>query len=190
MCVKIYVMRKIAFLLVLMVATSSVYAQKINWLSLEEALKAQEKNPKKIMMDVYTNWCGPCKYLDKTTFQNEDLANFVNEHYYAVKFNAEGDDAFTYKGQPYANPDYNPSASGRNSVHEFASAMGITAYPTIVFLDETGNFLVPIKGYQNANQLELYLKLFYQDAYKEVNTKELWEKFQQDFKPEFKVAQQ
>ncbi len=175
--------------MLILVFTANGFAQKINWMSFEEALNAQAKNPKKIMMDVYTNWCGPCKYLDKNTFQNPDVAAFVNEHYYAVKFNAEGNDKFSYKGQEYANPNYKSSTSGRNSSHEFTGAMGVTAYPTIVFMDEQGNFLVPIKGYQAPNQLELYLKLFLGDTYKTVNTPELWEQFQKDFKPEFKVAQ-
>ena len=65
-------MKKIILLLILLIAGVSVNAQEseINWMSLEEAVQAQAKNPKKIMMDVYTSWCGPCKMLDKNTFQN------------------------------------------------------------------------------------------------------------------------
>ena len=62
-------------------------------MSLEEAVAAQAVHPKKIMMDVYTSWCGPCKMLDKNTFQNPDVVEYVNENYYAVKFNAEGNKA-------------------------------------------------------------------------------------------------
>ena len=60
------IMRKIGYivLLTLLTAVNSM-AQEINWVTFEEALELQKKNPKKIMMDVYTNWCGPCKMLDK-----------------------------------------------------------------------------------------------------------------------------
>ncbi|TYA64899.1 thioredoxin family protein, partial [Seonamhaeicola marinus] len=93
----------------------------------------QKKTPKKIMMDVYTNWCGPCKMLDRNTFQNQQVANYVNEHYYAVKFNAEGNDQITFDGKTFSNPNYNPAnANRRNSPHELSRYFQIQAYPTIV----------------------------------------------------------
>ena len=67
-----------------------INAQNIEWLTFEAALEAQKENPKKILMDVYTDWCGPCKLMDKKTFQNKDVAAYISEHYYAVRFNAEG----------------------------------------------------------------------------------------------------
>ena len=81
---------KIKFLVLLLLSSLGTYAQQIQWMSLSEALEAQKKEPKKIIMDVYTKWCGPCKLLDKKTFANPDLARYVSEHFYAVKFNAAG----------------------------------------------------------------------------------------------------
>ena len=75
---------------------STVFAQKIQWMTLAEAREAQKKEPKKIFMDVYTDWCGPCKLLDKNTFQNPDVSRYISEHYYAVKFNAEGTEEIQY----------------------------------------------------------------------------------------------
>jgi len=84
---------KTYILTVLLVAGSlSVDAQSINWVSMDEALELQQKTPRKILIDMYTSWCGPCKMLDRNTFTNKDLIAFVNEHYYAVKFNAEGNE--------------------------------------------------------------------------------------------------
>ncbi|MGB2404834.1 MAG: thioredoxin family protein, partial [Flavobacteriaceae bacterium] len=60
-------------------------AQEINWLTLPEALEAQKAEPKKIFMDVYTIWCGPCKLLDRNTFSNKDVIRYINTHFYAVK---------------------------------------------------------------------------------------------------------
>ena len=92
-------MKKTFLILGLIMVTISVQSQKkkINWMSLEEAVAAQTVAPKKIMMDVYTSWCGPCKMLDKNTFQNPDVVQYVNENYYAVKFNAEGNKAVNFK---------------------------------------------------------------------------------------------
>jgi len=73
-----------------LVCTLSAWGQYsgINWMSLEEAVEAQAKQPKKIMMDVFTQWCGPCKMMMANTFTSEDVIAYINKHYYAVKFDA------------------------------------------------------------------------------------------------------
>ena len=51
-------------LFILFLAIGTVNSQeKINWITMNEALAAQKKEPKKIFMDVYTTWCGPCKMI-------------------------------------------------------------------------------------------------------------------------------
>ena len=181
-------MKKIVYICLLAVlASTNSMAQKINWVSLDEALELQKKNPKKIMIDVYTNWCGPCKMLDKNTFQNKDVAQYVNEHYYAVKFNAEGNEEITYKGKTYSNPGYNPElANRRNSAHQLSRYFQVQAYPTIIFMDEKADVIAPIRGYQTPPQLELYLKLFKNDDYKEIDTQEKFSSYAKAFKAEFK----
>ena len=64
-------MKKIYLLIILI--SFNLQGQEINWISFPEALEAQKKEPKKIFMDVYANWCGPCKLLDKYTFSNKHL---------------------------------------------------------------------------------------------------------------------
>lgn len=181
-------MKKIVFVMVLAVSMSlTSMAQQINWLTFEEALALQKENPKKIMMDVYTNWCGPCKMLDRNTFQNPDVANYVNENYYAVKFNAEGDEVINYKDNTFDNKAYKPEmASRRNSVHSLTLALQVGAYPSIVFFDENGEMIFPLKGYQTPQQLELYLKMFGNDTHKEMNTQEDFNAYYSAFKPKFK----
>ncbi len=159
----------------------------INWMSFEEAVAAQKENPKKIMIDAYTVWCGPCKMLDKNTFQNADVVNYVNKNYYAVKFNAQGNETINFKGKTYKNPRYDPNkATKRNSSHELANFFRISAYPTILFLDEEATYLTPVKGYKTPQQLEVYLKLFATNAYKGLKTNEQWNVYQQSFKSTFK----
>ncbi|WP_299396455.1 thioredoxin fold domain-containing protein [uncultured Gelidibacter sp.] len=181
-------MKKIGLLLVLtMLVSFGSIAQQIKWVTFEEALALQKKKPKKIMMDVYTNWCGPCKMLDKNTFQNPDVAKYVNDNYYAVKFNGEGNEVVKYKNNSYSNRNYKPElASRRNSVHDLTSALQINAYPTIVFFDENGDLIFPLRGYQNPQQLELYLKMFLKDTHKEMKTQEDFNAYYSAFKPQFK----
>ena len=175
-------------ILVLVAVMSSGFAQEIKWMSMNEALKAQKKEPKKIFMDAYTIWCGPCKMLDKNTFSNKDVAKYINKHYYPVKFNAEGNEEILYRDNSFGNPNFDPNRKGRNSQHDFARAMKITGYPSLVFFDEKGNLIGPIPGYRTPHQIELFLKLFKDEDYKKINTPEAFQEYSATFKNEFEVA--
>jgi thioredoxin-related protein len=156
---------------------------KVHWVALSEALELQKKAPKKIMMDVYTKWCGPCKMMAQNTFNDDEVAAYLNEHYYAVKFDAESPDTVVYDGQKFANPNYNPQATGRNSQHQLATYLQVQAYPTLVFIDEKGTYLGPVTGYRTPPQIELFLKFFALDQFKSITTPEQWQQYQNSFIP-------
>jgi len=180
-------MKKYILLLLISSFTLSLSAQEIKWMSMNQALAAQLKNPKKIFVDVYTNWCGPCKMLDRDTFSNTDVANYINKHFYAVKFNAEGDETINYKEVTYLNPSYDSAkANRRNGKHQFTRHMGVRAYPTVLFIDEKGNLINKVRSYRTPQQMELYLKLFGTDLWKEIKTQEAFEEYVNNFKPQFK----
>ena len=180
-------MKRILTLAILALSISiGAVAQEIKWVTFEEALALQKKEPKKIMMDVYTVWCGPCKMLDKNTFHNPDVVDFVNKNYYAVKFNGEGEAVVSYKGKTFSNPSYNASrANTRNSVHDLTRHLQVNAYPTIVFFDENADIIAPIRGYQQPKQLELYLKLFHNNHHKDIKTQEDFNNYYKAFVAEF-----
>ena len=159
------------------------FSQEINWLSFEKAIEAQKKSPKNIIMDVYTNWCGPCKLMEKNTFQNEFIADFINKNYYAVKFNGEGNEVVNFMGRKFENTRYDKSRSQtRNSSHQLTQFLGINAYPTTLFFDEKMNLITPIRGYLIPKQLEIYLELFKNDEYKSINSQEDFDRFIKTFK--------
>ncbi|NNE32792.1 MAG: thioredoxin fold domain-containing protein [Winogradskyella sp.] len=184
-------MNKLGYIiLIVLLASFRTIAQEadkeINWVSIEEAIELQKKNPKKIIMDVYTNWCGPCKMLDKNTFHNPDVVKYINKNYYAVKFNAEGNTDITYKDKTFSNPNFDPAKiNRRNSAHEFTRFLKVRAYPTMVFFDEEGEYITPITGYLKPRQLELYLKLFKSNKHKEMDTQEKFNTYFKTFKPSF-----
>ena len=153
-------------------------------MSLEEAIEAQEQEPRKIMMDVYTSWCGPCKMMMANTFAHPDVIAYLNENYYAVKFDAESPDPISYQGSVFENPGYRQGARGRNSPHQLSRALSVSAYPTLVFFKETGEVLAPITGYKTPQQIELFLRYF--DEFWSLGTQEEWDQFQKGFTPTFK----
>ena len=180
-------MKKI-LLILLLVTFSTLIAQdtKINWLSVEEVEVLQQKEPRKVLIDVYTTWCGPCKMMMRNTFTNKDVINYLNKNYYAVKFDAESAKDITFQGKLYQNPNYNPNAR-RKPPHQFSQALGVSSYPTIIYMDEGLNIIAPIKGYQTPAQIELYLKLFAEENYEEIGaSQESFSKYAQTFKSTFR----
>ena len=165
--------------------TSAQSSAQIKWMTMNEALAAQAQNPKKIFMDVYTDWCGPCKMLDKNTFTNKRLVRFVNKNYYAVKFDGEGTESITYKDFTYTNPNHQPDRKGRNAQHFFADALRINAYPSLVFFDEKGELIQALPGYKTPQELESFLKRVASDDYKNITTEQAWTEYQESFKSSF-----
>lgn len=151
-------MKKIILALFLTIGTLSVQAQEIKWMSLDEALAKQKKNAKPIFMDVYTDWCGPCKMLDQNTFQDKVISEYISANYYAVKFNAEGNSTINYKGITYTNPGFDPNRKGRNSAHDFTKFLQVAGYPSMYIINKKGDVQEPIVGYRTPEELLPILK--------------------------------
>ncbi|WP_430612680.1 thioredoxin family protein [Flavobacterium sp. JP2137] len=137
----------------------STQAQEIKWMSFDQAIAAQKKKAKPIFIDVYTNWCPPCKMLDAHTFSDAKIAELINANYYAVKFNAEGDEKIAFSGKNYSNPRYDAArANSRNSLHQFAEFLKVRAFPTMIVLGADQKISQNIMGYRTAEQLLIELK--------------------------------
>ncbi|SFF97558.1 thioredoxin family protein [Pontibacter chinhatensis] len=146
---------------------ASEKAAKIQWLTIEQAAARMEKEPRKIVIDVYTDWCGWCRKMDKETFTDPKVVELVNKHYYAVKLNAEGKDPITLRGQTF-------KYKGEYRSHELAVALlqGQMSFPTTVYLDEKMNMLAPVPGYLNAKTFSKILSYFGENHHQSMNFQE------------------
>lgn len=167
-------------------ATGTKPAGGINWLTMEQAQAKARKDPKPLLVDVYTQWCGPCKMLDRNTFSDPRVAAYVNKHFHPVKFDAESPDPVVFRGQKLENPDYKPELAGRrNGTHHLTYAIanvnGRIAYPTVVYLDHEMNVLAPVQGYMTPQQLEPILTYFAEGHYKKSD----YQTFLGGFKPQW-----
>lgn len=147
----------------LMASSFSVIAQEkssIKWISINEAEKLAQDQPRKIIVDIYTDWCGWCKRLDATTYKDPQVVDYINKNFYAVKFNAELKDKISFKGT-----DYSYDAQRRvNTLSQILMANS-TGYPTTTFLDEKLNVLSAVPGFQKADMMVSILKYFGENTY-------------------------
>ena len=134
--------------------------KRIKWLTVQEAYVLTQKKPKKFVVDVYTDWCGWCKVMDRETFSKAAIVDYVNENYYAVKLNAEQTDDITLGKQTFKYV-----SGGSRGVHELAAALlkNQMSYPTTVFLDEKFQLIQPIPGYLEPRMFHQIITYFGQN---------------------------
>lgn len=167
-------------LTVLFLATISVVnAQDVKWLSFEEALELNKKNPKPIMIDMYTDWCGWCKKMDKTTYKNKVIVDYINKNFYAIKMDGEGKKDITFR-----NHTFKFRSDGKRGYHELAAALmnGKMSYPTTIFMNPKEELLDKIPGYLDTKTMEKVLAYFADEKYKT----EKWADFDKNFKSQLK----
>lgn len=134
--------------------------QDIEWLSITEVQERVKKEPRKILVDVYTAWCGPCKMMMRSTFKDPGLIKYLDDNYYAVKFNGESGETISFNGKEFKNPNYNAAIpkTRRNSQHEFTRSLGLRGYPTLFIFDPSLKKITESVGMKSAPQLMDVLK--------------------------------
>ena len=161
---------RIFFVLIFLISVPVIgNAQQVEWLTFEEAVEKSKVEKKKIFIDVYTDWCGWCKVMDKNTFNSPEIATYLNENFYPVKLNAEQREDITYQGYTYKWV-----AGGRNGYHELAAGLlnNELSFPTVVFLDEEFQILSPLKGYHKPAFFEKVVTYFGENHYKTTSWKD------------------
>jgi len=166
------------FVSAMMIAIAAVFAgngqdkaaEEIKWYTIEEADSLQQIEKRKVYIDIYTDWCGWCKVMDKKTFTDPEVIDLLNTEFYAVKLDGEAKHDITFRDKTYQYVQ-----SGRGGYHELAAALlnGKMSYPTSVLLDENMNMIQPLPGYMPPEKLTPILEFIGKEHYKNTT----WEEF-------------
>lgn len=121
--------------------------------SLTDAQKLAKDNNKKVLVDVYTVWCGYCRKMAAETYPTPKVKNVVDDYFYTVRLNAESDRKIIYNGETFTEA-------------ELASAFGVSSFPTTLFIDTNGEPLGIQPGYMDANIFSQLLGFIGSNAFK------------------------
>lgn len=142
---------------------------KVRWLSWDEAVALNEQSPKKLFIDVYTDWCGYCKKMDRTTFIDSSIVMYLNEHFYAIKLNAEKEKEILFR-----DVLFKLRKAGKRQVHTLAYSLleGKMSYPSFVMMDENFDRIAISPGFKTTSMLMPELIFAAEEKYKEMTWQE------------------
>ena len=101
-----------------------------------------------MFIDLYTDWCGWCKVMDRSTFVEDTVSKFFKNRYYNVKFNAESTDTFRIMGNQFKYMEEYRMNELALSLFNGQSA----SFPSFVVLGPGLEYLGIIQGYQKSDE--------------------------------------
>lgn len=143
----------------------------LKWYTWEEAVALNKTNPKKIFVDVFTDWCGWCKRMDKGTFTDPQVVAYLQEHFYPVKLNAEQKADIQFNGETFKYVD---TGNGRG-INTLAYSLldGHLSYPTVVYINEKYERIMISPGYKEVPDLMKELHFAAEEQY----SKTSWDEY-------------
>lgn len=133
----------------------------VEWLKLEDITQKLKEQNKPVIIDLYTDWCHWCKVMDEKTYSHKKVIDYISEHFYASRVNAETMETINWRGKNY---NYN----SQYKINDFSLFItyGQASFPTTVIIPDDGSAAIPIAGYMKPKEIEPILKFFGEGAYK------------------------
>ncbi len=150
----------------------------VKWLTFEEAQQKNKITQRPFLIDIYTDWCGWCKHMMKTTYSNQGFANYINAHFYPIKFDAEGKDTIEYNGEKFT-----PTSAKPRTTHALATKfLGKNlSYPSTVFVSNNFEFNLLSQGYLDEKKMEPLLIFVIENVFKSSSYEDFEERFNKTF---------
>lgn len=175
-------MKLLKLLIITITISTNLFSQSedglVNWLTIKEAQTLNKTQQKPLLIDIYTDWCGWCKHMMKTTYSNPNIAGYINQYFYPVKFNAETKDTIEYNGKIYK-----PTSPSPKTPHELAiKFLGQSlSYPSTIFVSNNYEFNLLSQGFLEEKKIEPLLIYTVENVFKSTPYEEFAKQFEHTF---------
>jgi thioredoxin-related protein len=135
----------------------------ITWLKYDKAVEEAKKRKKHIIVDFATSWCGWCKKMQATTYQDTQVVNTINRDFVATEIDGDSYNVLKLK-------------DGDVTEKGITVQFQVRGYPTTWFLEPDGTKIAPTQGYVDAASLMYILNFVRTNANDKMSFKEFVEK--------------
>ena len=123
-------------------ATPAPGEKKLDWLAFDAASARAMSEGKHVIVDIYTNWCGWCKVMERETYGNPEVADYLTQNFVLAKVNGESSAKIHWKGKELTE-------------RQFAREVGVTGFPATYFLKPDLELLGGVPGFIRAPEFML-----------------------------------
>lgn len=120
----------------------------VHWMDYTEALKTAKKTPKLIFVDLYADWCIPCRVMDANVYGDPSVASLLNTRFLPVKLDADSQDSIVCDGQ-------------KNTVQRcYFDVWELSALPAFVLIAPKGLTILTVTDSMSPQELQIMLYQF------------------------------
>lgn len=127
--------------------------------SFEETLKLANKDKKKVIINVYADWCSWCRKMEKDTYPDPEVQKELKRNFYLYRLNGESKEVIEYDGRKWTKA-------------ELTAAFGIRGFPATIFLHSNSKPITVLPGYVDAKTFANILKFIGDDLYTKMTFEE------------------
>jgi len=136
--------------------SSTKKADALTWHKYDEGLAKAKKEKKHVLVAFYTNWCGWCRRMDKSTYADEEVEKVLNQSYVAIRVNGQSKEKVEVDEKKITEK-------------ELAKKFRVRSYPITWFLKHSGEKIAPYYGYADAPTFLNVLNYIKDDLYDKIS---------------------
>jgi len=125
-------------------AQADAQEKQIQWLDWDTGMELAQRSGRPVLVDVYTDWCGWCKRMDRDVYANPEVREYLSSRFVTIKLDAEASDPAHYEGRSFTSIT-------------LGERFKVTSYPTTIFLKSNGQHSINVPGYVPAERFLMVL---------------------------------
>lgn len=134
----------VASLCTLLISPVAGVSGGIAWQSHDKGINMAKEQKKKIFVYFHAQWCGYCRKMEASTFQDKTLIDYLNANFIAIKVDSDVE-------------------------KKVADSYSVRGLPTCWFLKADGDKLSSMPGYIDGARLLTILKYVHTESYEKMS---------------------